>query len=57
MLSYIVGHDWLSNRLFFAILRYKVTHFFSRLSSLVHLVGIDMVLLTELIEESFRYSE
>lgn len=31
--------------------------FFPRLSSLVPIVGVDMVLLTELIEEPFRYSE
>lgn len=31
--------------------------FFPRLSSLVPIVVVDMVLLTELIEEPFRYSE
>lgn len=31
--------------------------FFPRLSSVVFIVGVDVVLLTELIEEPFRYSE
>lgn len=31
--------------------------FFPRLSSLVFIVGVDMVFLTKLVEESFGYSE
>lgn len=56
MLSYIV--DTIGSPIVilcdFALQSYA---FFPRLSSLVFIVGVDMVFLTKLVEESFGYSE
>lgn len=56
MLSYIVDTigSPIANLCDIALQSYA---FFPRLSSLGSIVGVDMVLLTELVEEPFRYSK